>query len=200
MSIIAIIVALVLLVVVCTFINRSHGKPTFIFGGAVLWVETGSMEPCIPERSYVFVKKSNGANLNVGDVITFKCEDETSPVYGELITHRIVEVTENGYKTKGDASAPDKWTVSPSSVYAIYVKNLPVFTVAGRIFASPVGLILICVLFLWSCVFIYIPDVISALKSEEKKDKKQGLSDAEIDAEVQKRVKEMLENPPEKGD
>lgn len=200
MSIIAIIVIAVLLLVVCTFINRRHGRPTFIFGYSVLWVETGSMEPAIPERSYVLVKKSDGANLKPDDVITFKCEDTTSLVYGELITHRIVEVTESGYKTKGDASAPDKWTVSPSSVYATYVKNLPVFTVAGRIFASPVGLVLIGALFLWSCVFIYIPDVISALKSEEKKDKKQGLSDAEIDAEVQKRVKEMLENPPEKGD
>lgn len=32
----------------------------------------------------------------------FECPDESSPMYGSLIIHRVIDVTDEGYRTKGD--------------------------------------------------------------------------------------------------
>lgn len=183
-----VVVALVAIAAVTTVINRRKNKPTFFFGYAMLWVETGSMEPTIDARSYIWVKQSDGQALTENTVITFVCQDQTSAAYGYLITHRITEVTAEGYKTQGDASAPDPWTVSAQDVVAVYVDNLPFMTVCGRIFASPVGLILIFAIFLASCVFLYLPDFIKAFQNETEGEK----TDAK-EQEIARRVAEEVE-------
>lgn len=183
-----VIVAMILLFVTTLFLNRKKNVPTFIFGYATLRVETGSMEPFLPEKGYIFVKKSDGKNLEVGTVITFVCRDSSSTAYGKTVTHRITEVTEEGYRTKGDASNPDTWVVSSGDVEAVFVAKLPFLTVVGRIFASPIGLILIIGVFTASCAFIYIPDITEALKDESDKTK-----DEEIERRVREEVRKMQE-------
>ena len=32
----------------------------------------------------------------------FECPDESSPIYGSLIIHRVIVVTDEGYRTKVD--------------------------------------------------------------------------------------------------
>ena len=123
-KIIKVILLVIVIVLFAVFIavkitNKKQNKPTFIFGHAVLWVETGSMEPTIPTRSYISVKASDGNNLNEGTVITFICQDTSSQVYGQLVTHRIVGITDdgNGYYTQGDNnSVKDSWVVNKSDV------------------------------------------------------------------------------------
>lgn len=167
-------------------INKKQNRPTFIFGYALLWVKTGSMEPTIPERSYILVKKYDGQGVVTDDVITFVCKDSSSPVYNGTVTHRVTAVTADGYKTKGDNSAPDKWTVKEEDVVSKYVGNLPVLTFFGRVFSSSAGLILIAVVFLGSVCFIYVPDIIKALEDEDKQ--------KEIkEKEIQKRIEEEIE-------
>lgn len=167
-------------------INKKQNRPTFIFGYALLWVKTGSMEPTIPERSYILVKKYDGQGVVTDDVITFVCKDSSSPVYNGTVTHRVTAVTADGYKTKGDNSAPDKWTVKEEDVVSKYVGNLPVLTFFGRVFSSSAGLILIAVVFLGSVCFIYVPDIIKALNDEDKQ--------KEIkEKEIQKRIEEEIE-------
>lgn len=167
-----------------TVINRKQNKPTFVFGYSIMRVETGSMEPTIPAKSYVIVKKSDGVGLKEGTTITFVCSDETSSVYGRLVTHRIVEITDDGYRTKGDAAAIDDWTVSPKDVVATYERNVPFLGVIGRIFSSWIGLAAIAVLFVGSCAFVYIPEMIDAVKDDEKTKKEK---------EIDRRVKEEVE-------
>lgn len=193
----SLVVIAVIGLLVFSMINRSKNRPTFIFGYAILWVETGSMEPTISERSYILVKNSDGENLSKGDVICFVCEDETSAVYKSLVTHRIVDFADGGYKTKGDNTAADKWTVAPKDVCAVYVKNLNILTVFGRIFTSYIGLLIIFALFIVGCVFIYVPDIVNALR-DGKEDKKR-LSEEEIEKLVQEKIKEMTENDHSEG-
>lgn len=187
--ILVLIVALVLIAITVGILNKKKNRPTFIFGKAMLWVETGSMEPTISARSFILVERSNGEWLEQGDVIVFVCTDKNSAVYGSLITHRITDVTAEGFKTKGDNSNPDTWTVKKEDVVAVYKKNAKIFTYFGRLFSTSAGLILIFVLFFGSCVFIYIPEIIGALKSEEQNDK-----DKEIEKRVEEEVKKLIEN------
>lgn len=187
----AVVVILILLAVFASIISRKTNRPTFLFGYSVLWVETGSMEPEIPERSYILVKRSDGREIENGSVITFVCSDNTSAVYGSLITHRVIDRTDDGYKTQGDNSSPDTWTVYEEDVVSVYLRGLPVLTACGRIFASPIGLMLIFAVFLGSCVFLYIPDIIKAVGGDEK-------AEREKEKIIAERVKEEVRKLREK--
>lgn len=185
-----ILLILLLLFVLTSSLNRRADRPTFLFGHALFWVETGSMEPSIPAKSYILVKSSDGEDIAEGAVITYICRDSASPVFGRMVTHRVVEVTSEGYRTKGDASAPDTVLVSAEDVVAVYVRGLPLMTVAGRVLASPVGLLLILAVFLGSCAFIYIPDLVRGIRGERVTDE---VREREIAARVQEEVQKMME-------
>lgn len=170
-----VIVALILSAAFAMIINARKGKtPAFVFGKAFLWVETGSMKPVIDERSYVLVTKYDGGEIKKGDIIIFVCKDASSPVYNALVAHRVERVTEDGFKTKGDANPTvDAWTVKKEDVVAVYNKNLPVMTFLGRIFSSGAGLIIVIAFSLSACAFVYVPDLIKAVGElcEEEKEK-----------------------------
>ena len=63
---------------------------------------TGSMEPLITGGNLVVLKKHNGEELEVGDIITFRYYNE-----GMSTIHRISEINENGIVTSGDAVGYD---------------------------------------------------------------------------------------------
>lgn len=66
-----------------------------ILGVRTYVVLSGSMEPKFYPGDVVVVVNKNKTDLNIDDIITFKLEED-------VITHRIMEKTENGYITKGD--------------------------------------------------------------------------------------------------
>ncbi len=175
--------------VFAVFAGRTKDKPTFVFGRTFLWVKTESMETTIPARSYIFVKKSDGKGLEKGEVIVFRCNDASSPVYGSLVTHRIYEVTDDGYKTKGDnvLSSVDPWTVKEDEVVAVYVRNLKFLTYVGRLFSSGFGFMLIAVIFVGLCGVFYVPDIVKALK--EPDDEKAAKEKQE---EMERRIREEI--------
>lgn len=69
-------------------------------------VLSGSMEPSIPTGSIVYIDtKFPAKNLQIGDTIAYQLEDIS-------VTHRITEINEKGFVTKGDANnATDFQTV-----------------------------------------------------------------------------------------
>ncbi|MEH7238462.1 signal peptidase I SipW [Bacillus sp. JJ1562] len=93
----------VLLICVASLVvtsKLSGGEPS-VFGYQLKTVLSGSMEPGIKTGSIIAVKTGGDmTRFKENDVITFMEEDE------KLITHRIVEVINNGkqvmYRTKGD--------------------------------------------------------------------------------------------------
>ena len=194
-----ILVVFVLLAVIVMFTNKTKGKPTYVFGYAVLWVETGSMETTIPQKSYILVKKADEKTLaEAGDlegkIITFVCNDPSSAAYKQLITHRVYEVTEEGLRTKGDnvLSKVDTWKVQESEIECFYVKNLKFLSVLGR-FMSGTGIIFIIAIFVAICAFIYVPDIMKSLKSSDDKNKeedKEALMARLVAEEVERMKKE----------
>lgn len=185
-----IVMALVAVALLCVvFLGKQSDRPTFLFGKAMLWVETESMDPTIEAKSYIAVHESDGKDLNVGEVITFVCQDQTQATYGKLITHRIVEATADGYKTKGDnkLSNVDPWTVATDDVVAVYDNNLPFMTFVGRVFSSWVGLMIIGLVFVLTMGFVYIPDMVAAVKNDTDEDVQQA-KQAEIERLVAEEV------------
>ena len=190
MSAVGVLIGLTMLAAI---ISRVQNKPAFVFGYSLMWVRTGSMEPAIEAKSFILVKDIKGQNPAEGDVITYVCADKTSGVYGSLITHRIIGTAEGAYITQGDASAGTE-TVLKENVVAVYVKNLPALTFFGRLYASPAGLIALITLFVCSCAFVYVPDIVSAFKGNEPSAEKQKIIDERVKEEVEK-LKAQSEKP-----
>jgi signal peptidase len=104
-------------------------------------VLSGSMEPEISPGDAVVVKSVDPADVESGDVITYKRASDAKPV-----THRVVEVQQqNGervFRTQGDANEdPDPSTVPASSVVGEVWFSIPLVghvvlfadTVLGRV-------------------------------------------------------------------
>lgn len=165
------------------------GEVTFIAGKAVMWVKTPSMEPTIPERSYILIGKVNAADVKVGDVIVFRSDDPA--LGGAYNTHRVKEIVGNNaeFVTMGDNNyLPDKYTAKAGNIVGIYDRNLPVLSVLGRLLQTPTGVIIMVTIMFVIIIAIYVPDMIKATKERteliEKKRREQ--IDALVKEEIEK--------------
>lgn len=81
-------------------------------GGHLFMVQTPSMARTAPVGTLVVTEPVPASQLRVGDVVSFR-----PPGVDRVYTHRIVEVTPKGLRTKGDLnSAADGWTVPTDRV------------------------------------------------------------------------------------
>lgn len=116
-----------------------------------LAVLSGSMEPKYPVGSLIYVKQVDAGTLQPGDVITFRLDADT------LATHRIVAVTEDGFRTKGDANvAEDGGVVHPSDVMGTPMFTIPTLgylanflqSSSGKYLTAVAGAVIVLMLFL----------------------------------------------------
>lgn len=162
------LVAVVLVNNVYTIIRRTaynDKMPTFLgFSSAV--VVSGSMEPEININDVVLAHKRS--EYKVGDIIVF--HDVKNDDY---ITHRIKEVTSNGYRTKGDNNdSYDIDLVKKENVVGAVYCVLPQFGVVSSFISTPMGAFCLILLVF---VIIFVPDIILSLfeKNKDKSEEKQ---------------------------
>ena len=144
--------------------------PSF-FGYSVMNIISTSMEPQIPENTFILIKKVDPAELKVGDVITFYSKDPT--IRGLPNTHRITDIRiENGnfvFITKGDANAiSDAYEVDSSSIIGAYQKNLITLGKAGRIFQSRTFIFILLVV---PAVLLFVFEIINLAKTAKNVEK-----------------------------
>ena len=98
-------------IMICVLICQIAGlKPVIVM--------SGSMEPAIRTGSLAFIDTCE-REIFKGDVISF-----TSG--GLMVTHRVIEITEQGYRTKGDNNDdPDAGIVKASSVEGKILFSIP---------------------------------------------------------------------------
>ncbi|MFC7211695.1 signal peptidase I [Natronoarchaeum sp. GCM10025321] len=91
------VVVVLLLLVAALLAGQALGQPILLS-----YAETGSMEPTIDAGDgFVAIPAELTGSVDEGDVITFQSEEVHG---GDVTTHRVVEITEEGYVTKGDAN------------------------------------------------------------------------------------------------
>lgn len=112
---------LFMLLVITLFVvisSRASGGEPNVFGYQLKTVLSGSMEPGIKTGSIISIQPDeNTTQYEKGDVITFRGQDDM------IITHRILEVEENGqqYITKGDNNnGPDTQPVLAGDIIGHY--------------------------------------------------------------------------------
>ncbi len=108
-------------------------EPPHIFGFYPMVVTTGSMEPDLPAGAVVVVRAQR--DYRVGDIISFRQE-------GAVVTHRIMEKTEGGFRTAGDANnTVDSGTVPPDAVLGRVILCLPWLGKAVLALRGPIGIL-----------------------------------------------------------
>jgi len=91
------ILVLAVVVVLVLAAGQVLGQPV-----GLSYVETGSMSPMIDAGDgFIAVPTAVDSSIQTGDVITFRAEQLNN---GGLTTHRVVDQTDRGYITRGDAN------------------------------------------------------------------------------------------------
>ena len=102
------------------------------FGFSMFEVQTGSMADEINPGDWIIVKNTD--NLKLNDIITYKFGEE-------YITHRIIEVYNGIYVTKGDANNAKDEPITEEQVVGKVVKILPHFGIFKKTILNPTVLI-----------------------------------------------------------
>lgn len=135
---------LILVAALSLFVAKLQNKPVFVFGRATVWILTNSMEETIPAGSYILIERVSAAEVEAGDVIMFYSDDPA--LHGALNTHRVVSVVGDhaAFVTKGDHNPiSDTVPAAGDKVVGRYVRNMPLFTLVGRLFRSVWGLVIL---------------------------------------------------------
>ena len=129
---------------------------TDFFGYSIFEVQTGSMEETINAGDWIVVKLTQKVKLD--DIVTYKQDKE-------YITHRIIEVYNGTYITKGDANNAKDDPIDQSQIVGKVVKILGNFGILRKTLFNPGVLItLIITLFLFNMA-------VKKNKTEEEKAK-----------------------------
>ena len=141
-------------------------------------VLSGSMEPRLETGSLCFInKKDKFESLKKNDIIAFKMKD------GSLVTHRVVEIDNNGIVTKGDANeSNDLALVNKNNYVGKTIFSIPKIGYVVKSFQSPNGKII-------SFAFVILLFVIAFLFGEDEKNKeKKKEKNEELEDELNKEL------------
>ena len=98
------------------------------------------MEPTLPVGSLVIISPVDPPSLQIGDIICYRFSDSV------LITHRIVNITSEGFQTKGDANEePDRKIVTKNQIVGSVVVSIPILGYLGTFMKTPVGFLLMLI-------------------------------------------------------
>ena len=109
---------------------------TFGYGTAV--IVGGSMEPTIDFGDKIIIQEQNA--YEVGDIVTFRSESGNS-----IVTHRIVEVSPDGYITQGDTNNARDPEIGRDRVIGKVIGTVPLLGKAILFFQQPLGITLLVI-------------------------------------------------------
>jgi signal peptidase len=139
------IILIPILIINCILIVKSFTSEEVpdVAGILPLIVLTDSMYPVIQSGDLIICHTEEPENVQVGDVIAFFDPAGNGTT---IVTHRVIEVTENGWRTKGDNNnAEDRLAVPADKLVAVYEgTRLPGLGDVALFMQSTTGLI-VCV-------------------------------------------------------
>jgi len=114
------IILIPVLIINCILIVKSYTSDEVpdVGGFLPLIVLTDSMYPVIESGDLIICRTAEPEEIRVGDVIAFFDPAGNGTT---IVTHRVTEVTEEGWRTKGDNNnTEDRLTVKPEKLVARY--------------------------------------------------------------------------------
>jgi len=105
----------IIILIVCVYVavkSKRTGEEIYIFGYKPYMIATGSMEPTLKVRGIVLVKEVPYEEIKEGDIISF-----IPTLIGQSVCHRVIEVTPEGFVTKGDNNYTADMSVATKDEY-----------------------------------------------------------------------------------
>ena len=159
------IIAIILIYNVILIAISSANKMNIInvFGYKSYIIKTNSMEPTIGINDVVIAKKVEKKEIKKGDVITFLQD-------GEVITHRITQIDDNGnYTTKGDNNnIEDIFKITYENIEGKHILTIPYL---GKIVQALDNKIVFLIITLIILIFMFIT-ILNQEKRENRREKK----------------------------
>lgn len=152
---------------------RSQNKIVSMFGYSVCYVLTGSMEPYLEVGDVLLIKDEAQEEIEVDDIITFV--SVSGPLAGNFVTHRVVEVLDEGemyyYRTKGDANpAVDAEIVGYNQIEGVFDKKLTIAKTIMSVISNPFIFIMLVIIPLLVSLIMQFVNFVTETNSKEKSD------------------------------
>lgn len=150
------------------FYNFSQGNNKLPLFNAYVIVSP-SMVPTIMVNDAIVVRREEGMELGIGDIITFSSVDPSYP--GLTVTHRIVgkQKSQNGgyiFRTKGDNnSIEDPALVNEDNVYGRVILKIPKLGYVRKFLLTSYGFTFGIVM---PCLALIIADILKFVKRKKK--------------------------------
>lgn len=155
--------ALVVLMVLCAvFLMGSR-----LMGFQCFTVISGSMEPAYSPGDLLYVKDVDVNTIQVGDPITFVLNEDLV-----VATHRVIRVDaeKQHFYTKGDANElEDSEPVHFNNVIGVPQFSIPKLGYVSNFVQNPPGTYITIGVGVVLILLVFLPDMISMRKKEEKK-------------------------------
>ena len=125
-----------------------------------------SMEPKYPTGSLIYVKAVDTADLKEKDVITFRMTN------GTIATHRIVEIVDQSFRTKGDNNnMVDASLVAKENVVGKTVFCIPLLGYFAQYVQTKAGNIVVICFGVAMILFVVFVDLLTDDKKVKKESK-----------------------------
>lgn len=115
-------------------VNVLSSKNRSLFGFRTFTIASGSMNPYLEVNDLILIKSSN--NYKINDIITFKLNDD-------YITHRIIDIKDDYYVTKGDANNTEDAPVRERMIVGKLIYKFRLFGFVNYLFQKPIAWILL---------------------------------------------------------
>ena len=162
------------------YVHKDNPNEAFLLGYKPVYVMTGSMEPTLKVNGLVIIKQIDYDDVKVDDIIMYEIDDK-------MITHRVVEITDEGIRTKGDNNnVQDAYLLQPENIKGKAVdiwnwtaKIANMFSTAkGRTQLIIIGVFVVCLILF----IIGIRIVINAKNSPSENTKKSKENKSKIES------------------
>lgn len=143
-----IVVSIFVVIAGISFFSAPDSSGLFGFKGYT--VVSGSMEPEIAVGDFIIVEMDPYKAVETGDVVTFEYNTE-------IVTHRVVNRTEEGLVTKGDANnIQDQGFVTEDSYIGIKKMVIPYFGYVITFLQKPIAFAIIVALMGVYLIYLYL--------------------------------------------
>lgn len=131
-----ILIVLFVILLICNWyfiaVRTLKNKNPTLFGYSTAIVVSGSMTGTINVNDMIIIHHKD--SYSCGDIITYQNE-------GSLVTHRIEEITDAGYITKGDSNnTPDKDPVTEDKIVGSVIMVIPKVGLLVTALKTPIGI------------------------------------------------------------
>ncbi len=143
--------------IICTMVPTGPVKFMTVTGS--------SMEPTITDSDIVIVNTVK-TQPEVGDIISYHHTFNENQSF--IVTHRVVELVNEGYVTQGDAfSKPDGFIVAPEDVIGIMCFKIPYIGALVHFAGTIKGLLILVILPALILILQEVREIIGLMKKQK---------------------------------